>query len=136
VPGKSASRWAFGVDFMDPVRIFAMHRSFLFAGLRYSHLTSNFQFIGGDEIFDVHANQIGLAAGAESYFRMSSRVDLLFSLGGEYYFPSQLEGHDTAYNPDGTIINQRENFKYADADRAINQPKLLPKILVGVNYHF
>ena len=136
VPGKSASQWELGADVLDPVHLFSMHRSYLFAGIRYSMFTSSFEFIGGDEVFDVHANQLGLTAGAESYFRMSQRVDLLFSVGGVYYFPATLAGHDAAYSPDGTIVNQRENYTYADADRAINQPKIEPKILVGVNYHF
>ncbi|HUN64732.1 MAG TPA: hypothetical protein VMW43_01420 [Bacteroidota bacterium] len=136
VPGKSASRWSYGADVLDPVRLFSMHRSFVYAGIRYSMFTANFQFIGGDEIFDVHSNQIGLAAGAGSYFRVSPRVDLLFSAGAEYYFPGTLEGHDAAYSSDGTMVNQRENFTYSDADRAINQPKFMPKIVFGVSYHF
>jgi hypothetical protein len=136
VPQKSASRWAFGFDLMQRTSILSMNRAFLFAGVRYSRFTGTFDFIGGNEFFDVHANQMGLAAGIESYFRMGQRVDLFFSVGGEYYFPATLEGHDAAYSPDGTTINQRENYTYDDASQAINQPKLQPKLLIGIGYDF
>jgi len=136
VPEKSASRWAFGLDLLYPVNIFSLKHSFFYGGVHYSRFTSTFDFIGGNEFFDVHANQLGLGAGLESYFRMNQRIDLFFSLGGEYYFSATLEGHDAAYSPDGTVVNRRENFSYSDADRAINQPKFQPKMLLGVNYYF
>ena len=60
----------------------------------------------------------------------------MLSLGGEYFFSGTLEGHDAAYSPNGEMINQRENFSYANADHAINQPKLQPKLMMGLNYHF
>lgn len=136
VPEKTASRWAFGFDLLHRVNILAMKRAFLFGGIRYSRFTATFDFVGGNELFDVHANQWGLAAGIESYFRMSSRVDLLFSVGTEYFFPSTLEGHDSAYSPDGQMINQREDYTYDDADHAIRQPKIQPHLLIGINYTF
>jgi hypothetical protein len=136
VPDKSATRWTFGFDLMHPVDILSMKSAFLHAGVRYSRFTSTFEFIGGNEIFDVHANQWGVAAGVDSYFRMGPRVDLAFSLGAEYFFPGTLAGHDAAYSPDGEIVNRRENYAYADADRAIKQPKLQPTLLLGINYHF
>jgi hypothetical protein len=126
VPDKSASRWSFGLDFMHRINILSLKDAFFFAGIRHSRFTGTFDFIGGDELFDVHANQWGLGTGVDSYFRMGSRVDLLISIGAEYYFPSTLEGHDAAYSPDGEYVNRRQNYTYNDADHAINQPKLLP----------
>jgi hypothetical protein len=136
VPSKSTSRWTFGFDFMHRIDMLSQKNAFLFAGVRHSRFTGTFDFIGGNEFFDVHANQWGLGAGIESYFRMSPKVDLLLSLGTEYFFPSTLEGHDSAYSSDGEYVNRRQNYTYADADHAINQPKLLPKLLIGINYHF
>jgi hypothetical protein len=136
VPSKSASRWAFGFDMTHPVQILSLKRASLYGGVRYSRFSGTFDFIGGNEFFDVNANQFGIAGGLESFFRMSPRVDLLFSAGLEYYFPATLEGHDAAYSPDGTAVNQRQDYTYDDADNAINQPKLQPKLLIGINYRF
>ena len=136
VPEKSASRWTFGLDIMHSVTMFSLKNTYLAGGIRYSRFTGTFQYVGGDELFDVHANQIGLGVGLDSYFRVSTRVDLVVSVGSDYYFPATLEGHDAAYSPDGTTVNQREQFSYTDADRAVNQPKLLPKLAIGFNYGF
>jgi|WetSurMetagenome_2_1015567.scaffolds.fasta_scaffold19544_4 hypothetical protein len=136
VPDKSASRWTFGFDFLHRVNILSLNDAFLFAGIRYSRFTGTFDFIGGNEYFDVRADQWGLGVGIESHFKMSAKLDLLFSLGAEYFFPSTLEGHDSAYSSDGEYVNRRENYTYTDADHAINQPKLIPKLLIGIDYHF
>lgn len=136
VPSKSASRWFFGFDMTHPARIPGLKRAFVYGGVRYSRFSGQFDFIGGNEFFDVNANQFGLAGGVESMFRMSPTVDLFFSGGLEYYFPATLEGHDAAYSPDGSTVNQRQDYTYTDADAAVNQPKLLPKLLIGVSYHF
>ena len=135
VPDKSASLWSFGLDFMHQINILSLKDAYLFAGIRHSSFTGTFDFIGGDELFDVNANQWGLATGIDTYFRMGPRIDLLISVSAEYYFPSTLDGHDAAYSPDGEYVNQRQNYTYNDADNAINQPKLIPKLLIGVNFH-
>ena len=136
VPTKSAGRWAFGLDLMHRVNLLAMRRAYAYAGVYYSRFTSSFDFIGGNEFFDVHSNQWGLGAGLEGQFRMNPRIDLVCSVGAEYFFPGTLEGHDAAYKANGEMINQREDYTYEDADRAINQPKLQPKLLIGMNYRF
>jgi hypothetical protein len=65
---------------------------------------------------------------------MSGRIDLVLSAGLEYYFAAKLDGHDAAYSPNGEITNQREEYTWAGADRAINQPKLQPRALIGVSF--
>jgi hypothetical protein len=136
VPSKHATRWEFGCDLMHHVNVLSLRKSFVHAGVRYSRFTSTFEFIGGNEIFDVHANQFGLSAGWDGYFPASARLDLVLTAGVEYFFRSTLEGHDAAYSPDGEMVNQREEYTYADADHAINQPHVQPVILIGLNYHF
>jgi len=56
--------------------------------------------------------------------------------GFDYYFHSMLKGHDTEYFPDGENVNPREDFKYSDANSAIDQPEFLPSFMIGVNYNF
>ncbi|RLD84671.1 MAG: hypothetical protein DRJ07_04635 [Bacteroidetes bacterium] len=72
---------------------------------------------------------------------MATKIDLVVSAGIDYYFPSTLSGHDTSYSPDDQNINTRndnenndEPFTYSDADAAINQPKIMPRLMIGINY--
>ena len=62
-------------------------------------------------------------------------------MGADYFFSSALTGHDTSYSPDNDNINARtdnENdnieFTYKDADNAVNQPKIIPQIMIGLVY--
>jgi len=43
-----------------------------------------------------------------------------------------MHGHDATYSPDNENVNAREDYKYADADRAVNQPVLEFRAMVGV----
>jgi hypothetical protein len=136
VPEKSGYVWDFRMDFLYPVQIFSFRRSFLFAGPRYSQFTANFEFIDGNEFFNINSSQWGMGFGAQSNFLLTHRLDLVFTSGVDYYFLSMIEGHDTSYSPDGEIINGRRDYTYIDADRAINQPKIVFKFMMGFNYYF
>ena len=136
VPEKSGTVWDFRMDFLFPVQIFSFKRSSLFFGPRYSKFTAEFDFIDGNEFFNINSNQWGVGLGAETNFSLTHRFDLVLTTGFDYYFLGIIEGHDTAYGPDGEIINGRRDYTYQDADRAINQPKLVYKLLVGFNYFF
>jgi hypothetical protein len=63
-------------------------------------------------------------------------LDLTLSAGVDYFFSSMLKGHDTEYYPDNENVNPREDYKYDDADKAINQPDLLLNMMIGINYKF
>ena len=56
--------------------------------------------------------------------------------GYDYFFPSDVHGHDTTYNPDDNNVNPRDDYKYADVDDAINQPKHMVRLMIGFNYNF
>ena len=113
-----------------------MQKAFIYGGLRYAMFTGNFNFIGGNEDFDINSNQWGLGLGLKAYFAMSNKVDFVTSAGLDYYFANDLSGHDTVYNPDGENINPRNDYTYETADDAINNPKFQLRFLVGINYHF
>jgi len=136
VPQKSGYVWDFRMDFLFHMKIFSLPKSFLFIGPRYSQFTADFEFIDGNEFFTINSNQWGLGTGIQSNFMLTRRLDLVLTTGFDYYFSSIIEGHDTSYGPDGTIINGRKNFTYTDADNAINQPKLVVKAMMGFNYYF
>ena len=57
-------------------------------------------------------------------------------------FDNTLTGHDTVYNPDDDNVNptndnqnNEREFTYADADEAIKQPEIMPRIFVAILYN-
>jgi hypothetical protein len=135
-PDKSGSMWDLRLDFQYKVDWLALKRVYLYAGPRYTMYTANFVFIGGNEDFDIITDQWGLGLGLKAYFAMGKNLDFVTSAGFDYYFSSDLSGHDTLYAPDGEHVNPRNDYSYDDADAAINNPKLKIRFLVGLNYHF
>ncbi len=132
-PEKAGHMWDFRLDFLYPLRSLPAS---LYAGVRRSYFNANFDFVGGNENFDVTSDQWGIGAGLKGLFEMSPKLSLVVSAGMEYFFSAQISGHDTAYSPDGEHINPRDNYTYDDADAAINQPKFFPAALIGVSYSF
>ena len=136
VPQKFGFIWDFRLDFIYKVKFLGIPKTFLFAGPRYSMFTAVFNFIDGNEFFNINSNQWGFGGGIETDFPISDRFAIAFNTGLDYYFLSEIYGHDTSYFPDGTIINGKKNYTYQSADNAINQPKLVLKFLMGFNYYF
>ena len=128
-PVEHGHTWNGGLDILVP----RGRHSRLWAGVRYTHFLGNFKFVGGNEDFDVRSASWGFAGGADLTFPMSPRMALVVSAGAEAYFSGRLQAHDTSYSPDGQNVNPREGFTYQDADRAVNQPKLRPTLMVGVS---
>ncbi len=138
-PEKSGTNLDFRMDFLLPAKI--LNNSYINFGPRYSSFKGDYKFIGGNEFFDVTSTQWGLGLGAGNFFKINKNFNLEISLGADYYFPSTLTGHDTSYSPDNENINPRNDnqndnkpFTYDDADAAINQPKFVPRLMLGVNY--
>jgi hypothetical protein len=61
---------------------------------------------------------------------------MVFGGGADYFFESTLKGHDTSYGPNGDDVNPREDYTYDDADDAVNQPKIMGRFMIGINYGF
>lgn len=129
-PEEAGRTLDFGLDGLYPFR----EGILLYGGVRHSRFRANFNFIGGNEDFDITSSHWGLAAGAEAFFPMGSRAQLLVSGGVEYMFPARLSGHDTSYSPDGDNVNPRNDYTYDTADDAVGQPVLRPVLLIGVGY--
>jgi hypothetical protein len=136
IPEKSGKTWNFSLDFLRRYSILNLKRNYFYAGPRYIMFTGNFNFIGGNEDFDVTSDQWGLGVGMENYFRIVPAIDLVINFGYDYYFSSTLYGHDTSYSPEGQDVNPREDYTFDDADRAVNQPQHQIKALIGFNYNF
>jgi len=135
-PEERGWRWDYRFDLTYPLTIWSMQGLFVSGGARYSRHTSNFSFVGGNEDFDVTSNQWGWGLGLDKMLRMSSKTDFVFTVGVDYYLSAKLEGHDTSYDQGGEDVNPREDFAYADADEAINQPGFVFRFMLGVNYRF
>ena len=140
-PEKSGQTLDYRMDFLVPYKI--LNNSYINIGPRYSSFKGNFKYIGGNEDFDVTTSQWGIGIGAGNYFAINNRLDFEISVGVDYFFPATLKGHDTSYSPDDDNINARDDnenedieFTYKDADKAINQPKIMPNIMIGLNYKF
>ena len=77
-----------------------------------------------------------LAGGLESAFAISPKFDLMVNAGVDYLPAAELKGHDTSYSPDGETGNERDDYTYDDADKAINQPEFEMRLLIGLKYNF
>jgi len=108
----------------------------LYFGPRYSSFKGNFRYVGGNEDFDVTSGQWGLGMGLEGQFGMGRSGMLVVGAGVDYFFESALRGHDTAYTPSGDDSNPRRGYTFEDADAAIDQPRWVPRLMVGYSYRF
>lgn len=132
-PEKSGHVWTYRFDFLFPVGRGPERHWFVYGGPRHSRFTASFKYVGGNEDFDVRARQWGFGGGIETSVPMSARTELRLSGGADYFPKTALEGHDTTYAPDGEHVNPRKDFTYADADRAVNQPEVIVRLLAGVS---
>ncbi len=137
-PQESGRAWDLRFDLLYDLELFERSETWVFAGPRYSNFTGSFRYVGGNEEFDVTSRQWGLGGGIESRHRLLDRsgVDLVVSAMLDYYLEAPLNGHDTSYRPSGGDVNARRNYTFADADGAIRQPKLLPRLMVGISRSF
>ena len=133
-PDKSGHSIDLRLDFAYPVKLLSIRKSYLLVGPRYSMHTSTFDFVGGNEFFDISTSQFGLGAGLETYFGISPNLSFVFSGGFDYYFAAQVGGHDSFYNPDGTDISGREGFTYQEAAKSINAPKCEFRFMAGLSF--
>ncbi len=134
-PEKSGKTYGLGLDFLYKSSFLGLKRNYFYAGPRYVMFVGNFNYVGGNEDFDVTSNQWGIGIGLENYFRIMPSLDLVLNFGFDYYLSQILYGHDTAYSPDGQDINPRDGYSFSDADKAINQPQYQIKALLGFSYN-
>lgn len=140
-PEKKGRSADFRIDFLVPKSIFGLDHSYIVFGPRFSTFKGDFKYVGGNEEFEVKSHQWGIGGGIENQYTVSQRLHLVMCIGLDFYFPSTLEGHDTAYSTDNDNVNaQNDNqnndvpFVYKDANKAIKQPAFMPRIMIGVNY--
>lgn len=141
VPEEKAKSFDYRLDFMFDSNFMDSESSKIVFGPRYSSFKANFKYVGGNEDFDVTSKQFGLGLGAESQFKINDKLNLLAAIGLDYFFNNTLIGHDTQYSPDDDNVNARNDntndnaeFTFKDANEAIKQPSLMPRVLIGLVY--
>ncbi len=104
----------------------------IFFGLRRDMFRGRFRYVGGNEDFTISANDWGLGAGARGELKLGRRINLIGAAGVDLYPFSKLYGHDTSYSSTGEGSNERDGYDWKDADKAVNQPRLVPSVMVGL----
>ncbi len=135
-PSKSATTWQMRFDLMFPAFAVGPQTMYVFAGPRYARYTASYNFVGGNEFFDVVSNPWGAGLGLESWFVMHDGMDFVLQAGVDWYQDAKIEGHDTAYLPSGDHINPRDGYDYATADEVIDQPQLEVLMMMGLRFKF
>jgi hypothetical protein len=142
VPEKNGRSFDFRFDFMFPKTVFGNNNSYLLIGPRFSTFRGHFDYVDGNEVFDVTSTQWGVGAGIENHFKLTRKLSLILNYGLDVYLPGTLTGHDTSYSLNNDNVNPEENnqnndspFTYKDADRAIRQPFIMPHLMIGVNFN-
>ncbi len=133
-PDESGHSWQLRLDLARPVARLGRAPVNLGVGVRKAFFTGTFDYIGGNENFDVTCRPWGVGFAFDTAFAIGRGSDLTLAMGLDRYFSATLEGHDTAYSPDGTAINQQEDYAWADADDAINQPSWELTAVMGVRW--
>lgn len=141
VPEEKGRAFDYRLDILWETSLLNLEESYLVFGPRYSSFRANFKYVGGNEDFDVTSKQYGLGLGLETHFSITERLKMVVLAGLDYFFNNTLKGHDTSYSPDDDNVNPRndtenndEEFTFSDANKAINQPSLMPRVLLGVVY--
>lgn len=134
-PDESGHSWQLRMDLVRPVGHLGNAPLNLGFGVRKAFFTGTFDYIGGNENFDVTCRPWGVGFAFDTAFAVGRTSQMTFAAGLDRYFGATMEGHDTAYSPDGTAINQQEEYAWADADEAINQPKWELTAVMGLRWH-
>jgi hypothetical protein len=141
VPEKNGRSWDYRIDFLISKSVLGMSHVCIVLGPRFSTYNGHFKYVGGNEDFNIKSKQWGIGGGLENHFHMMERLNLIIALGLDFYFPSTLTGHDTSYSPDNDNVNPRNDnqngdveFIYKDANKAVYQPVLMPRAMVGIEW--
>ncbi len=135
-PEDSAHSWQFRFDLMFPVFHLGSQEIVAFIGPRHSRYTANYNYVGGNENFDVKANPWGAGLGLETRFAIGDRTGFQIQVGVDYYQDTELAGHDTSYTPEGDHVNPRDGYDFTSADDAVDQPKVEILAMMGLLVSF
>ncbi len=128
---KHGHRWDLRLDARYGLRRGPLAGSWLCFGPRFSMYDGTFDFVGGNETFHVTTNQPGVGFALEHAYPMGDRTSFVLDAGLDWFARASFSGHGATYSPDGTSVDPKEDFTYADADEAIAQPRFAPRATMG-----
>jgi hypothetical protein len=131
-PEKRGHRWDMRLDARYQVKGGRLAGAWLCFGPRLSLYDGTFDFVGGNETFHVITHQPGVGFALEEQYPIGKRTNLAIGAGMDWFANADFTGHGATYSPDGTAVDPKEDFGYADADKAISQPRFAPRITVGL----
>lgn len=129
---QNGHRWSYRLDAVVTPERGLLQGMRWSAGPRLSRFTAHFDYVDGNEEFDVTSHQWGVGAMLEKSWPIGAGSRFALSAGADWFFGAALAGHGTTYSPDGTTVNPHEDFGWGDADEAIHQPKFEPRVLLGI----
>jgi hypothetical protein len=133
-PEKSGTVNDFRLDAVWLLDVARLEDAGVFGGVRYSMFQGRFHYVDGNEDFDVLSNDWALGVGFRGAFAVSRQWSISLSAGLDWFPSRSLYGHDATYNSNGTSVNARGDYGWADASRAINHPALVPSLLFGMSW--
>jgi hypothetical protein len=121
------------VQSYGPVKFYA------FGGPRIGHYDVRWDYVGGDEDFDVVSWVFGLGGGLRGIMPLGKKMNAVLQLGVDYYPRTSIYGHDATYYPNNNNINERNNgagytYTYADAVDATTVPHFRPRVMLGIQF--
>ncbi len=131
-PEDSARYYQARFDLVFPLTRLGPQRIYLFGGPRWASYKAEFVYVGGNEDFEVRTSPWGMGLGVETYFAVKPGTDFVLQVGLDHFQSDTLDGHDTAYTPDGDHINPRDGYDYDSADEAVNQPRTEFMLMMGL----
>ncbi|HMV37452.1 MAG TPA: hypothetical protein PKM44_12675 [Turneriella sp.] len=131
---ESGATFFLGVDALYPIVRQSIFELNVAAGPRYSSYAAFFDYQGGNEAFKVYSNAWGFGVGFKSLLTISDHFVIGLETTVEYFFNTQLKGHGFFYNANNQDDNPRNNYRYSDADAAINQPLFFPRVQLLLGY--
>jgi len=133
-PEKSGGVWDLRADAVWGLKMAGLSDVGVFGGVRYSMFSGRFKYVGGNEDFTITSDAWGVGVGVRASLPINARFSLTGSLGLDWFPQQTLYGHDTSYSSNGDSVNGRAGFGWGAADHAVNQPWLLPSLLVGATW--
>jgi hypothetical protein len=133
-PEESGYFLDFKLDAIWYLKLPRFQHAGVFAGVRHDRFRGRFRYVGGNEDFTIEANDWGFGLGARGELRLFRGVNLLGSFGLDLYPVSTLYGHDSTYASNGGEGSGRDGYGWEDADKAVNQPRLVPSLMLGVAF--
>jgi hypothetical protein len=115
---------------------------YVFGGPRIGHYDVRWDYVGGDEDFDIVSWVYGLGGGLRGTMPLGKSFLAVMQLGVDYYPRSAIYGHDATYYPNDSNVNARTatsppvgyTWTYADAEAATTVPHIRPRVMVGIQF--